>query len=115
MTTKYQKTKRRLQAHYGFARMPFNKYTWAAQMYKSQSQRELLHGLLMWTELKGIALVIGRTGVGKSITLRRFDQETDDSHYHILKFSQLPHTVTGFLRSLNRILDLPMRHHTVDL
>lgn len=115
MTTNYQKTKRRLQAHFGFARMPFNKFTWATQMFNSESQRELLHGLLMWTELKGLALVTGTTGVGKSITLRRFDQELDDSHFHVFKFSQLPHTVTGFLRSLNRALDLPMRHHTVDL
>jgi len=114
-TTKHQKTKRRLQAHYGFARMPFSKYTWAAQMFDSQSQRELLDGLRMWTEIKGLALVNGQSGVGKSITLRRFSQELDDSRFRVLDFSYLPHTVTGFLRSLNRLLGLPMRQHATDL
>ena len=115
MTTKHQKTKRRLQAHFGFSRMPFSKYTWATQMFDSQSQGELLAGLRMWTELKGVSLVTGQSGVGKSISLRRFAKELDDSRFRVLAFDQLPHTLTGFLRSLNRLLGLPMRQHTTDL
>lgn len=115
MTTQHQKTKRRLQAHFGFGRIPFSKYTWATQMFDSQSQSELLDGLRMWTELKGVSLVTGQSGVGKSISLRRFAKELDDSRFRVLTFDQLPHTLTGFLRSLNRLLCLPMRQHTTDL
>jgi type II secretory pathway predicted ATPase ExeA len=115
MTTKHQKTKRRLQAHFGLTRLPFSKYTWAVHMFDSQSQRELLHGLTMWTELRGIALVSGPSGVGKSITIRRLAHDLDGGHFRVFELSHLPHTMTGFLRSLNRTLCLPMRQHAADL
>ena len=107
--------KRRLKAHFGFTHMPFSKYAWAKQMFDSASQRELLHGLLMWLEIGCVALLTGPTGVGKSITLRRFVGELDDTRFRVIHFTQLPTTTTGFLRSLNRQLGLPMRLHTADL
>ena len=107
--------KQRLRAHFGFTHMPFSKYAWAKQMFDSVSQRELLHGLLMWLEIGGISLLTGPTGVGKSITLRRFVGELDDTRFRVIHFTQLPTTTTGFLRSLNRQLGLPMRLHTADL
>jgi len=107
--------KRRLKAHFGFARMPFSKYAWASQMYDSVSQRELIAGLHMWTEIGGIAVVTGTTGVGKSITLRRFVHDLDEARTRVIHFGHLPTTVHGFLRSLNRGLGQPMRQHTADL
>jgi type II secretory pathway predicted ATPase ExeA len=107
--------KRRLQAHFGFTKMPFRKNMAAADMFDSRSQRELLAGLQMWTELGGISLVIGQTGVGKSITLRRFVRSLDDARFHVLTFSHLPTTPMGLLRSLCRLIGLPMRNHAADL
>lgn len=107
--------KRRLRAHFGFTRAPFTKYMWASKMYDSTSQRELLSGLGMWLELVGIALVVGPSGVGKSITLRRFARELDEGRYRVIALSTLPSTPAGFLRSLSRELGLPMRLHTTDL
>ena len=37
------------------------------------------------------------------------------SRYTVLRFSYIPTTVIGFLRSLNRALGLPMRLHAADL
>ena len=107
--------RQRLKSHFGFSQMPFDKYVWAAQMFDSSSQRQLLQSLEMWIEVKGIALVTGQSGVGKSITLRKFVQQLDDARYRVIDFTYLPCTVTGFLRSLNRKLGLPMRNHTSDL
>lgn len=87
----------------------------STMMFDSLGQRELLAGLRMWVELKGIALVTGESGVGKSITMRRFVQGLDDARFAVIDFTYLPSTVTGFLRSLNRKLGLPMRLHGVDL
>jgi len=106
---------RRLRAHFGFSHMPFSKSAWAAQMFDSTSQRELLQGLLMWTDLHGLALVTGQSGVGKSITLRRFVLGLDSARVRVFDFSYVPSTVTGFLRSLSRMLGLPMRCHLTDL
>lgn len=115
MTDLPRTEKRRLRAYFGFARMPFSKYAWAAQMYDSTAQRELLHALEMWIEVGSLAVLIGLAGVGKSITLRRFIQGLDEARYRVVHFSYLATTVTGFLRSLNRLLGLPMRLHTADL
>ena len=107
--------KRHLRAHFGFARMPFSKWAWAKQMFDSHSQRELIDGLAYWTDVTGIALITGQSGVGKSITLRRFKQGLDETRFRVFEFAYVPSTVTGFLRSLTRSLDLPMRAHTADL
>ncbi len=106
---------RRLRSHFAFTKMPFSKFMWAANMFDSTGQRELNHGLQMWTEVKGIALVAGPSGVGKSITVRRFISGLDDARFRVIEFTYLPSTITGFLRSLSRKLDLPMRLHSTDL
>lgn len=115
MTEPTTKQRQRLRAHFGFTRMPFHKAMRAAQMYDSQSQRELVAGLEMWTEVGGLALLTGPTGVGKSISLRRFLQDLDERRFHVVQFTYLPGTVTGFLRSLSRTLGLRMRLHGADL
>lgn len=107
--------KRRLRAHFAVTRIPFSKGMWARQMFDSQSQRELLGALHLWTEARGLALVIGQSGVGKSITLRRFVEELDEARFRVTSFSYLPTTVNGFLRSLARSLGLPMHPYSVDL
>lgn len=107
--------RRRLRAHFAFTHAPFTKHMWASKMFDSQSQRELLQGLHLWTEIKGLALVTGPAGVGKSITLRRFLQELDEQRFWLLQLAYLPTTVHGFLRSLCRTLGLPMRQHSADL
>ena len=115
MTPALQPTKKSMRAHYSFTKMPFSKGMWAREMFDSQSQRELLQGLHLWIELQGLALVIGPAGVGKSITLRRFVEELGTARYRVFSFTYLPTTVFGFLRSLARKLELPMRQHTSDL
>ena len=108
-------SRRRLQAHFGFVKIPFRKNMHAAEMYDSRSQREMAQGLHLWTEIRGLSLVIGPSGVGKSITLRRFLGSLDDARYKVIHLAAVPSTTTGFLRSLSRALDLPMRAHASDL
>lgn len=107
--------KKRLRAHFGMTKIPFAKYLRAAAMYDSRSQRELRYGLEMWLEVKGMALVTGPTGVGKSITLRRFTADLDDNRYAVYDVPTPPATVHGFLRFINRRFGLPMKQHTADL
>lgn len=106
---------RRLRNHFHFTHTPFTKQAWASNMYDSIGQKELYHALLLWLELKGIALVTGSAGVGKSITIRRFTQSLEEARYRVIDFSHAPGTINGFLRSLNRKLGLAPRVHTADL
>jgi type II secretory pathway predicted ATPase ExeA len=107
--------RRRLQAHFAFTKIPFRKNMWATEMFDSRAQRELYQGLGLWTEIAGLALVTGPSGVGKSITLRRFLNDLDEARFNVIRFSYLPTTVTGFLHSLARALGLRLRCHTADL
>ena len=107
--------RRRLRSHFGFSKVPFSKQMRATQMYDSSGQRELLTALQCWLEIRGFVLATGPSGVGKSITIRRFVQGLDPHRYHVIDFTYLPSTVTGFLRSLNRHLGLPMKLHSADL
>jgi len=107
--------KRRLQAHFGFTGMPFRKNVSASRMFDSSSQRELGHALALWLGVCGLAYLGGQTGVGKSITTRRFAAGLDDTRFRVIRFGQVPTTPAGFLRSLCRVLGLPMRRHTADL
>ena len=109
MTQTRDPKQQRLRAHFRFSQMPFSKYARAGNMFDSRGQKALLDALLLWTDLKGIALVTGPPGVGKSITLRRFALTLDDSRFHVIGFGYVPTTPTGFLRSLSRKLGLPMR------
>lgn len=105
----------RLQSHFAFVRLPFRKAMGYDEMFDSRAQRELLHGLQMWGELRGMGLVSGPSGAGKSITVRRFTRSLDESRFRIIPLSHSRSTPMGFLRSLNRALELPMRQHASDL
>ncbi|MBA2321460.1 MAG: AAA family ATPase [Deltaproteobacteria bacterium] len=117
MTTKTmpEHHKLRLQAHFGFTRVPFCKNLWPTEMFDSRSQRDLCQGLRLWTEVKGLSLVTGDTGVGKSSTIRRFVGSLDDARFRVVHLSAVPATANGFLRAVSRVLALPMRAYTADL
>lgn len=107
--------KRRLQSHFSLTGVPFRKNVTAKQMFDSTAQREAVLALAMWLEVKGIGLFSGGTGIGKSITVRRFCATLDESRYKVWRFSQAPMTTNGFLRSLARTLDVPVHRQTADL
>jgi len=115
MTEPTTTQRKRLRAHFGFTKTPFHKAMRAAQMYDSMSQRELVAGLEMWTEVGGIALCTGPAGVGKSISLRRFLHGLDTRRFHLVQFTYLPGTTNGFLRSMCRALGLRMHRSGADL
>jgi type II secretory pathway predicted ATPase ExeA len=107
--------KRRLQAHFGFTGLPFRKGIKAHNMFDSTAQRELSLALHLWTEVRGLALATGPAGVGKSITVRKFVSTLDTKRFLVFRFAQTPMTPSGFLRSFNRLLGLPVRSHSSDL
>lgn len=104
-----------LTSYFGFSKVPFTKYMWSKKMFDASSQRELIDGLHFWLETKGIALLCGPPGAGKSISLRRFKEELDDRRYDLFYLFNLRITPIGLLRSLCRTLALPVLYHQADL
>jgi len=104
-----------LTSYFGFSKIPFTKYMWSKKMFDASSQRELIDGLHLWLETRGIALLCGPPGAGKSISLRRFKEELDDRRYDLFYLFNLRITPIGLLRSLCRTLALPLLYHQADL
>ena len=104
-----------LKSYFGFAKMPFTKYMWANKMFEACSQKELLQGLNLWLETRGIALLCGPPGVGKSITLRRFKSDIDERRYDIFYLFNMRVTPLGFLRSMARLMGAPVLYRQADL
>ena len=107
--------KLRLQTHFGFTKVPFCKNLSPSEMFDSRSQRDLFLGLRLWSDLKGLGLVTGQSGVGKSLTVRKFVGSLDEARFRVLHLAAVPSTTAGFLRTVNRVLGLPMRLHSADL
>jgi general secretion pathway protein A len=105
----------RLCSYFGFTKIPFTKYIWSKKMLDASSQRELIDGLHLWLETRGIALLCGPPGAGKSISLRRFKEELDDRKYDLFYLFNLRITPIGMLRSLCRSFTLPLLYHQADL
>jgi general secretion pathway protein A len=104
-----------LTSYFGFSKVPFTKYMWSKKMFDASSQRELIDGLHLWLETRGVALLCGPPGAGKSISLRRFKEELDDRRYDLFYLFNLRITPIGLLRSLCRTLALPLLYHQADL
>ena len=104
-----------LKSYFGFAKMPFTKYMWASKMFEACSQKECLQGLNLWLETRGIALLCGPPGVGKSITLRRFKSDIDERRYDIFYLFNLRVTPLGFLRSMARLMGVSVLYHQADM
>ena len=107
--------KMRLVSHFGFSKMPFAKHLLAKDMYESKDQAALRCGLDMWLDIGGLALVSGPVGVGKSMNIRRFVNDLDNTRFavYIIPFPTV--TVYGFLRCLCRKFGQPLKNHTTDL
>lgn len=107
--------KLRLQSFFGFTRIPFAKNARASKMFLSASQEELSKGLAFYLEIKGIAVVSGPVGAGKSITLRRFKENLPANRYTPFYFWNVRNTPLGFFRMMCRGLNLPVGQHKADL
>lgn len=105
----------RLQSFFGFNKIPFTKYIWSSKMFEARSQRELLEGLHYSLEVRGISLVIGSPGSGKSITLRKFKDELSPQYYQPFYLWNTRVSPVGFLRSLCRTFQLPLRPYIADM
>lgn len=111
--TKAQKV--RIQSYFGFTKIPFTKYLRATNMFLSNVQNELVQSLELFLDYRGICMICGHPGVGKSITLRRFRDQIDSKRYRLFYLFNLRTTPLGFFRSMARTLGLSPSFQKADL
>lgn len=100
---------------YSLARIPFSKDMNPAEAFLSTDYQEALNGLDYLRRSKGIGLVIGDPGAGKTFTLRSFKDSLNPALYHVVYFPLSTGGVMDFYRGLAYGLGEDPKFRKVDL
>jgi len=89
-----------IQSFYGFQRIPFSKDIPPGDLFLAEGQNELCARLTYLTQHRGLGLVTGETGCGKSTSIRRFAASLDANRYFVIYLSNPLLGLTGLYREL---------------
>ena len=103
------------KTYYSLAKEPFSKEVGTTSAFHSTSYREALNGLEYLQKSKGIGLVIGDPGAGKTFTLRSFKDSLNPALYHVVYFPLSTGGVMDFYRGLAYGLGDEPKFRKVDL
>lgn len=100
---------------YSLSARPFVKEIKSEKMFPSSSHQELLARLGYLKDNKGIGMVVGEAGAGKTSSLRAFAASLNPALYRAVYFPLSTVTVTDFYRGLAYNLGLLPAFRKVDL
>ncbi len=88
------------EAHFGFKTTPFSREVPLDTLYVSEGQRELLSRLRFVAERRGVMLLTGEVGAGKSTALRQLKGTLDPTRYEVIYLADTAFTPRSFLQAL---------------
>jgi type II secretory pathway predicted ATPase ExeA len=103
------------QAFYGMTFNPFHKDIDVKHHFSSKDFGQVVHRLEYLKKIKGIALLTGEPGSGKSFTLRYFVQQLNPSLFKPIYLPLSTLTVMDFYRALALGLGHPPKFKKIDL
>jgi len=104
-----------LQAYWNLAGLPFEKSIHPDQLFISQSGKELNSRLQYMKNHRGLFLLTGQPGVGKTTALRAFVQQLPDLSFQSFYVPLATVNVLDFYRQINHALNGEHRHFKADL
>lgn len=103
------------RSFYSLSKVPFTKELKTSEAFASSGFTELSARLEYLKKTRGIGLVTGEPGVGKTLTLRSFCDSLSPSLYKVVYFPLSTLTVQDFYRGLAFELGEEPRYRKVDL
>ncbi|ARK23667.1 AAA family ATPase (plasmid) [Sporosarcina sp. P37] len=103
------------KSFYSLARVPFSKDLTSTEAFPSSDYQGALGALQYLQKTKGMGLIIGEPGVGKTFTLRSFKESLNPSLYHVVYFPLSTGGVMDFYRGLVYGLGEEPKFRKVDL
>ncbi len=100
---------------YGLTFNPFDKEIDADKLYQSEDLTELDQRLKYMLENRGIGLIVGEPGMGKSTCLRKFAENTNKSLYKVCYLPLTTLTVKDFYQAICTMLGCVKRYRKVDM
>ncbi len=88
------------QTHYGFTRLPFAKDLPPTDLFASNALLELASRLTFLTRERGLGLLTGEIGAGKSTALRRFVASLDPNQFLVVYLPNPTIGISGLYRDL---------------
>src|SRR3989337_4599215 len=85
---------------YGFSTMPFSRGVVTSKLFLASGKEELKARLSYLVRERGIGLITGEIGSGKSTALRAFVESLDPTHYAMVYTANPLIGVTGFYREV---------------
>ena len=90
----------------GLVRQPFDKNLPARQLFHSHQIKELFQALKLFLGRRGIAMVTGEIGAGKSTAIRAFTESLEPTHYDIAYIHDPTIGMRGILNAMAIQLNL---------
>lgn len=103
------------KSFYSLAKTPFSKDIQPSDAFQSTDYQGALNALKYLQKSKGIGLLIGDPGAGKTFTLRSFKDSLNPSLYHVIYFPLSTGGVMDFYRGLAYELGEQPKFRKVDL
>ena len=103
------------KSFYSLARAPFSKDIRASDAFPSTDYQGALNALNYLQKSKGMGLLTGDPGAGKTFTLRSFKESLNPSLYHVIYFPLSTGGVMDFYRGLAYGLGEEPKFRKVDL
>ena len=88
------------QTHYGFTRMPFTKDLPPNDLFASNALQELASRLTFLARERGLGLLTGEIGSGKSTAVRRFVASLDPNQFLVIYLPNPTIGISGLYRDL---------------
>ena len=87
-----------LQQHYGFTRMPFGAAAPVEALYASAAHKEAVARLRWLISARGLGVITGEVGAGKTVALRAAADGLDPSRHTLIYLPNPQIGVRGYLQ-----------------
>jgi type II secretory pathway predicted ATPase ExeA len=104
-----------LQAHYGFTRMPFTASVSASSLYASAAHKEAVARLRWLISARGLGVLTGEVGSGKTVALRAAADGLDASRHTLIYLPNPQVGVRGIHGAIAQALGKAPCFYTSDL
>lgn len=103
------------RAFYGLTSSPFRKDIPVQQLFESEDLKAFLARMEYFKQVKGLAVLYGRPGLGKTTALRAFVEKLNPQLFHVVYRPLSALTVMDFYRNLCQGLGLQPGFKKVDM
>ena len=100
---------------FGLTFNPFDKEIEVDKLYQSEDLKELDQRLKYMLDNRGMGLIVGEPGMGKSTCLRKFAENTNKSLYKVCYLPLTTLTVKDFYQAICVMLGCAKRYRKVDM